>query len=78
MREYDKILHHFLETIQREYPELISEADDVHANYGFSRTFCCTAEERARAANLDTGIQNAMNRWKKIEQAKGKALDSTW
>ncbi len=50
----------------------ISEADNVHANYGFSRTFRRTAEGRARAANLDTGIQNAMNRWKKIEQAKGK------
>jgi hypothetical protein len=36
-----------------------------------SDTFCRTAEGRAWAANLDTGIQNAMNRWKKIEQTKG-------
>jgi hypothetical protein len=33
MREYDKILHYFLETIQRECPELILEFDDVYANY---------------------------------------------
>ncbi len=72
MREYDEILHYFLETIQRECPELISKSDDVHANYGFSRTFRRTAEGRARAANLDTGVQNAMNRWKKIKQAKGR------
>jgi hypothetical protein len=72
MREYDEILHYFLETIRRECPELISESDDVHANYGFSRTFCRMAEGRAQAANLDTGVQNAMNRWKKIEQAKGR------
>jgi len=72
MREYDKILHYFLETTQRECPELILEFDNIHANYGFSRTFRRTAEGRARAANLDMGIQNAMNRWKKIEQAKGK------
>jgi hypothetical protein len=69
MREYDEILHYFLETIQRECPELILEFDNIHANYGFSRTFRRTAEGRARAANLDMGIQNAMNRWKKIEQA---------
>jgi hypothetical protein len=71
MREYVEILHSFLETIQKEHPKLIAESDDVQANYGLSCTFCRTAEGRACAANLDTGIQNAMNRWKKIEQAKG-------
>jgi hypothetical protein len=71
MREYDENLHYFLETIQREHPDLISELDDIQANYGLSRTFRRTAEGRAQAANLDTGIQNAMNRWKKIEQTKG-------
>ena len=70
MREYDK--NHFLEMIQKENPDLISEGDAIQANYGFSRTFCRTAEGRARAANLDSGVQNAMNRWKKIEQAKGR------
>jgi hypothetical protein len=71
MREYDAILHHFLEMIQKENPNLIADSDDIQANYGFSRTFRRTAEGRARAANLDSGVQNAMNRWKKIEQAKG-------
>jgi hypothetical protein len=33
--------------------------------------FWRTAEDRTCAANLDSGIQNAMNCWKKIEQAKG-------
>jgi hypothetical protein len=71
MRERDKIIHYFLEMIQRENPDLIAESDDIQSNYGLSHTFCQTAEGRARAANLDTGVQNAMNRWKKIEQAKG-------
>jgi hypothetical protein len=71
MREYDEILHYFLETIQRAHPDLTSESDNIQANYGLSRTFCRTAEGRAQAANLDMGIQNAMNRWKKIKQAKG-------
>jgi hypothetical protein len=71
MREYDKILHHFLEIIQKEDPNLIAETEDVQSNDGLSHTFCRTAEGRSRAANLDSGVQNAMNRWKKIEQAKG-------
>jgi hypothetical protein len=70
MREYDEILHHFLEQIQNKDPNLISETDDIQTNYGLSRTFWKTAKGRARAANLDSGVQNAMNRWKKIEQAK--------
>jgi hypothetical protein len=71
MREYDKILHHFLEQIQNKDPNLISETDDIQTNYGLFRTFRRTAEGRACAANLDSNVQNAMNRWKKIEQAKG-------
>jgi hypothetical protein len=30
------------------------------------------AKGRARGANLDIGVQNAMNRWRKIVEAKGK------
>ncbi len=71
MTEYDKILHHFLEIIQMEDPNLIAKTDGVQYNYSLSRTFCRTAEGRARAANLDSGVQNTMNWWKKIEKAKG-------
>jgi hypothetical protein len=39
MREYDEILHYFLENIQRENPELVAATDDVQANYCLSRTF---------------------------------------
>jgi len=47
MREYDDILQHFLERIRKEHPNLISETDDIQANYGLSRTFRRTAEGRA-------------------------------
>ncbi len=53
MREYDEILHHFLEIIQKEDPNLIAETDNIQASYGLSRTFRRTAEGRACAANLD-------------------------
>ncbi len=36
MREYNGILHHFLERIQNKNPNLISETDDIQANYGLS------------------------------------------
>ena len=72
MSDYDDILHMFLKRIQEDSNcSLIEEDDDVAKWYGFFRTFRKTAEGRARAANLDGDIQNAMNRWKKVERAQG-------
>jgi hypothetical protein len=35
LQEYNGILHHFLQLIQQENPDLIAEEDDVQNNYGF-------------------------------------------
>ena len=70
--EYDILLHQFLETIQKESPELIAPTDDVKLNYGFFRSFRKTSETRARVAGLDGDTINAMNRWKTIERARGR------
>ena len=72
LRELDGMLHHYLEKVQREDPSLIAPHDNVFENYGFFRTFRKTAEGRARAANLESDVQNAMNRWRKIECARGR------
>ncbi len=72
MSEYNNLLHVFLRRVQDECPELILPYDNIEVNYHFSRTFQRTAEGRARAAQLDSSVQNAMNRWRKIEKAKGK------
>jgi hypothetical protein len=69
--EYNGILHHFLGIIQQEHSDLIAENDDVRINYSFFRSFQKTAKGQARAAGLDSSMQNAMNRWKTIENAKG-------
>jgi hypothetical protein len=71
-REYDVMLHHLLEIIQKESPDLISPADDVRLHYGFYRSFRKTSETRARIAGLDSDTINAMNRWKTIERARGR------
>jgi hypothetical protein len=72
MREYDEILQSFLTIIQQDDSNLIEKTDDIQTNYGLSHTFRRTAEGWARATNIDSNVQNAMNRWRKIEQAKGK------
>ncbi len=69
--ELDGFLHYFLERVQQEDESLVATSDDVFGNYGFFRSFRKTAEGRARAANLESNVQNAMNRWRKIESARG-------
>lgn len=71
-REYDVLLHHFLEIIQKEDSNLIDDSDDFRANYGFFRSFRKSSETRARIAGLDSDTINAMNRWKTIERAWGR------
>ncbi len=71
LHEYDGILHHFLQLIQQENPDLIVEDDNVQSNYGFFQTFRKSLEVKARAAGLDSSTLNVMNRWRTIENAKG-------
>jgi hypothetical protein len=71
LHEYGGILHHFLEMIQCENPELVAADDDVQANYGFFRTFRKTAKAKSRNTGLDSNAQTAINRWRTIENAKG-------
>jgi hypothetical protein len=70
--EYNAIFHYFLRNFQKEEPDVISLMHDVEANCSFLCMFRRTAKGRARAAQLDSGGQNTMNRWRKIEEAKGK------
>jgi hypothetical protein len=71
LHEYNEILHHFLEMIQRENLELVAADDVMQANYNFFRTFRKTAKTKAKAVGLDSNIQTAMNRWRTIENRKG-------
>ena len=72
MREYDEVLQSFLSVIQQEDNDLIAATDDVQALYGLSRTFRRTAEGRARAANLESDVQNAMNKMEENRTSKGQ------
>ena len=72
MSAYDDVLHQFLKEIKAEKNDLILDTDDVVKNYRFFRSMRKSAEDRARAAGLDSDMQNTMNRWKKIESARGR------
>jgi hypothetical protein len=72
MSEYDAMLHFFLKSIQTEHPQIVDPTDEVETTYSFFRLFRRTAEGRARAAGLDISVQDAMNCWRKVEEAKGK------
>lgn len=65
------MLHHFLEIIQKEDPNLIDNRESLRSKYSFYRSFRKTATGRARGAGLDSDTINAMNRWKTVERAKG-------
>ena len=72
LREYDDVLHEFLERVQAEPNKVIQADDEVCKFYSLFRTFRKAAEGRARAMGLDEQIQNTMNRWRKIEGAGAK------
>jgi hypothetical protein len=71
-RDYDVMLHSFLDIIQQENNSLIDDSDDIVGNYGFFWTFRKTSETRARIAGIDSDTINGMNRWKTIERAQGR------
>ena len=66
------MLHYFLARVQDKTNDLIMAGDDIKKNYRLFRSFCKSAEGRARAAGLDSDMQNTTNHWKKIESAKGQ------
>jgi len=79
MREYNGNLQHFLERIQNEHIHLISETDDIQANYGLSQTFWRTAEGRARAANLDRVVSKTLCiDGRKLSKQRADTLGLTW
>ncbi len=50
---------------------MIPPTDNVKAINSFNRTFWQTAVGHTQAVNLDSSMQNAINRWSKIDDAKG-------
>ena len=69
--DYNVLLRQYLREIQQTLPKLFSPEEDV-MRYGISRTFRKSAENRARRAGMQADEIKVMNRWKTVEQSKGK------
>ncbi len=72
MAKYEDVLHLFPRRVQEADSELNAPSDNIKGNYSFSCSFRRIIKGRVRGANLDIGIQNAMNRWRKVEEARVK------
>jgi hypothetical protein len=68
--DYDAVFRDYLKQVQNE-TNLIQDDHDIDIHYGISRTPRKSAETRAKQAKLDDSLQDAMNRWRTFENAKG-------
>jgi hypothetical protein len=68
--DYDAVFRVYLKQVQSD-TNLIQDDHDVDMHYGISRTPRKSAETRAKQAKLDDSMQDAMNRWRTFENARG-------
>ncbi len=69
--EYNAMFLSYLGEIQ-EQTELIEDKIEVNEAFGISRTLRKTAQSRATRAGISAANQAKMNRWRTVENAKGK------
>lgn len=54
--------------------DLIQADDEVDLNYSFNRTFRKSSENRARQLGVETSVQDATNRWRLDQRARGQVI----
>jgi hypothetical protein len=69
--EYNAAVRHYVGIIQSEPEGLISKGEEL-IRFGISRTYRKTSETRALRAGIPKGDVETVNRWHKVEKAKGK------
>lgn len=68
--EYNALVHHYFQLIQEEEDSCFDTNSDL-SRYGISRTFRKTSETRARWAGIPKEQVETVNRWRKVERARG-------
>lgn len=68
---YDAGLQKYLKIVQ-ETTTLIDKDIDIHLFYSTNLTPTKSALTRAKRAGIGEDLQNEMNRWRTVENAKGK------
>lgn len=69
--EYNALVRHYFAIIQSEENSVMDQ-DTPMIRYGISRTYRKSSESRALKAGVPKDQVEVMNRWKKIERAKGR------
>eukprot|EP00804_Cyclotella_cryptica_P009196 CCRYP_003235-RA/>CCRYP_003235-RA protein AED:0.41 eAED:0.41 QI:0/0/0/1/0/0/2/0/290 len=67
----DEEVRHYIQIIQEEDENLFDTKSDI-TRYGISRTFRKTSETRARRAGIPKDQVEMVNRWRKVERARGR------
>lgn len=70
---YDAGLQKYLKIVQ-ETTTLIDKDIDIHLFYSTNLTPTKSALTRAKRAGIGEDLQNEMNRWRTVENAKGKRV----
>ena len=71
-RAYETSFHEVLIEVQSRRPDLIPASVDVAEDYGVGRSFRRGSDSEAMARGVDSGDIDAMNRWRTVEQARGR------
>jgi len=75
MGDYNSVFKSYLKEVQSTTGlNLIPEGNDVDEMYNLNRTPRKSALTRAKRAQLDKSLQDEMNRWRTVENAKGKKV----
>lgn len=75
MGDYNSVFKSYLKEVQSSTMlNLIPEENNVDAMYNLNRTPRKTALTRAKRAQLDKSLQDEMNRWRTVDNSKGKKV----
>jgi hypothetical protein len=69
--EYNALVRHYFTLMIEEDEDLLDPNTEV-VRYGVSRTYRKSSESKARASGIPKDQVETMNRWRRIEKAKGK------
>ena len=72
IRDYEEVFFDLLETVQEEHPELFDKDCNVREWYGLFRSLRRGSTSLATLLRVPESVKNLMNRWRKVEQARGK------
>ena len=75
MGDYNSVFKSYLKEVQSTTElNLIPEGNNVDEMYNLNRTPRKSALTRAKRAQLDKSLQDEMNRWRTVENARGKKV----